>query len=426
MRIIFTFLAFAFLLTSCDDGDIITAELDFGETFETCGELVCYKIKTDPNESLSLKLNTTLEELIETNPVNANDSLLVNLVNNNPSFTISATNKFNYRTYSNPISNTAFCNDIPPSNLQIINDYGSSEGSATFIITLTEDDNDGIPAAFEDKNLDGDNDPETNPTDTDGDGLPNYLDADDDGDNVLTVTEMPNFSTEFELTQALDTDGDGIPNYLDTDDDEDGILTINEDANGNLNPADDINDDSVGPNYLNNAVQDFYAATAYRLHTVQQSFNLELTLNNINLAILTQDVVEFGTLTTTSSRDVVPLLGSYNYTANIAQTSGPNPVTTVGDVLNYSITIVNTGTSTLSGLTPTVILPDNTTGVLGFPTETLTNNSTFETGETWTYLISYTVTATDITNNVDLTSNLSVITTELSSPNTDTAVTPIQ
>jgi hypothetical protein len=303
MRIIFSFLALAFLFTSCDDGDIITAALDFDDSFETCGELVCYKIKTDPNESLSLLLDTTIDDLIETE-IDSNNALLVNLVDFNPVFTISTTNPFNYRTYSNTISDDVFCSAIPPSNLGVTNDYSSTEGTATFTIVLIEDDNDGIPAAYEDINGDGDLDND----DTDGDGLPNYLDIDDDGDNVLTSTEMANFSTELELTEALDTDEDGIPNYLDTDDDNDGVLTINEEGvnTPNQNPADDITNNTVGADYLNVDVTNNVAATAYRAHTITQEFQVTLTLTNIVLSVLTQDEVDFGTLTKTSTRTVTP------------------------------------------------------------------------------------------------------------------------
>ncbi|AUC81671.1 hypothetical protein [Lacinutrix sp. Bg11-31] len=305
MRIIFSFLALAFLFTSCDDGDILTAELDFGDTFNSCGELVCYKIKTDPSESLSVLINTTIEELITTT-IDSDNPLLVNLVDFQPSFSITSTYPFNYRTYNNAISDNVFCSAIPPSNLSITNDYVSTTGFANFIIVLTEDDNDGIPAEFED--IDGDGDYEND--DTDGDGLPNYIDADDDGDNVLTATEMPNFSTEFELTQALDTDNDGIPNYLDTDDDEDGVLTINEEGflTPDLNPSNDISSNGIA-DYLNSEVDSYNAGTTlYRANTIQQSFQLALNITNVTLPILTQDFIDFGTLTTTYSRTVTPEL----------------------------------------------------------------------------------------------------------------------
>lgn len=307
MRVVFSFLALAFLFISCDDGDVFSAELDFDDTFDVidcADDLICYKLKTSPTESLSVVLDVLFEDLIETEVDTANP-LLVNLVDPQPAPTV---NSFNYRTYSNTIDSGVFCSTIPPADLGVTNDYTSSGVEALFTIVLTEDDNDGIPAEFEDDNLDGDDDPATNPTDTDGDGLPDYLDTDDDGDNVLTTTEMPNFSDEFELTQALDTDLDGIPNYLDNNDDDDAILTINEDTNGNLNPADDIDNNTVGADYLNPAVADatITPATAYRAHTIQQSFQLSLTLSNIVISILNQDTLEFGTLTETDSRTVTP------------------------------------------------------------------------------------------------------------------------
>ncbi|WP_034058200.1 hypothetical protein [Lacinutrix jangbogonensis] len=302
MRIIFSFLTLAFLFTSCNDGDIITTALEFEETFNTvdCGDLICYKIKTDPAESLSVVINTTLVELIATE-FDATNPLLVNLINNNPAFT-NNDNQFNYRTYNNEINSDVFCSVIPPSNLSVTNDYNSNV-NAIFAIVLTEDDNDGIPAELED--IDGDGDLEND--DTDGDGLPNYIDADDDGDNVLTASEMPNYTVELLLTEALDTDGDGIPNYLDTDDDNDLILTINEEGTTqDQNPANDIENNTVGADYLNVDVVNNIPATAFRLHPISQSFQLSLNLTNIVLPILIQDTLDFGTLTTTTSRSVTP------------------------------------------------------------------------------------------------------------------------
>lgn len=302
MKIIFPFLVLAFLFTSCNDGDVITTELDFGNTFDTTNcssELICHKIKTDPDESLSILLNTTLVNLISTQ-IDVTNPLLVNLINPTTTFT---SRPFNYRTYSNTISNTIFCSAIPPSNLGVTNDYSSSVDAIIEVI-LTEDDNDGIPAEFEDINNDGnlEND------DTDGDGLPNYMDADDDGDNVLTSVEMANFTTDFELTMALDTDGDLIPNYLDTDDDNDGVLTINEEGfTTNQDPADDITDNTVGADYLNPSVTNNVTSTAFRPHTITQSFQISLELSNIALDILNQDFLDFGTLTTTDSRTVTPI-----------------------------------------------------------------------------------------------------------------------
>lgn len=310
MRFIFSFIALTFILTSCNDGDLITVEFDFENTYEACGELVFFKTKTSPYESLSLQLDgEDLESFFETEPINTG-SLLVQLVDFQQQYSIDgSTNVFNYRTYDIDPDNL-FCNDVPPANTDIINNYSSSSGTALFTITLVEDDNDGIPAAIEDENLDGDNDPSTMPTDTDNDGLPDYIDQDDDGDNVDTVDENPNYSEETGLSGAQDTDGDGTPDYLDTDDDGDEVLTINEESiNANNDPTDDSTNSAIGPDYLNSEITEEVLATAYQEHTISQEFIVELVISNITLSILTQDTLEFGFLDsseTSKTRVVTP------------------------------------------------------------------------------------------------------------------------
>ena len=307
MRNIFSFIVVAFLLFSCDDGDVITTELEFGNTFKACGELVVYKTKSEPSESISLKIISpaiSLDDFFETD-VDATNSLLVNLVNNEIVRDINTSNVFNYRTYNTPPDNL-FCNDIPPANIEITQDYVSNEGEATFSISLVEDDHDGIPAALEDINNNGDLDDD----DTDGDGLPNYLDADDDGDNVKTATEQPNYTEEDGLSSAQDTDEDGIPDYLDTDDDGDGVLTRDEEnQTQNQNPTDDVTNNLIGPDYLNAEVATSIAATAYRAHIISQKFTVTLNLTGLTLPIITQEFLDFGTLTdsqTTQTRTVTP------------------------------------------------------------------------------------------------------------------------
>src|SRR5690606_6031741 len=121
----------------------------------------------------------------------------------------------------------------------ILKDYAATSGTVTVITTYVDDDDDGIPADVEDANLDGDNNPATNPTDRDGDGIPDYLDADDDNDNVLTKNEKHNYTKADGLSKAQDTDGDGIPDYLDEDDDGDGVLTRHENEKMDGNPMND-------------------------------------------------------------------------------------------------------------------------------------------------------------------------------------------
>ncbi|QLG47184.1 gliding motility-associated C-terminal domain-containing protein [Costertonia aggregata] len=107
-----------------------------------------------------------------------------------------------------------------------------------------DSDNDGILDSFEDLNLDGDNDPSTDVTDSDTDGIPDYLDidSDDDGipDNVeaqTTIDYLPPSGTDLNsngLDDAyenngniglipIDTDLDGIPDYVDEDSDNDNV-----------------------------------------------------------------------------------------------------------------------------------------------------------------------------------------------------------
>ncbi|MFD2824739.1 hypothetical protein ACFS5M_13735 [Lacinutrix iliipiscaria] len=291
MRKLLSLFSFLILMTACDDGDIITVELDFDDTFTTCGELVFYKIKEDPAESLSLQItspSTTLEDLIEVDA----DGLLLST---EEVFTINGTsNLFNYRTY-NQTPTDFFCNDVPPSDIVITNDDESDTGTALFTMSLIEDDNDGIDAELEDLNGNGD----LTDDDTDGDGLPNYIDEDDDGDNVLTRLEIDDDNLDGDdnpLTNPLDTDTDGTPDYLDIDDDGDGVNTIDEENDTqDENPSNDFTDPTIA-DYLNPLVSNTVAATAYRDHNIEQTFEVALIITGLQLSNITIDEFDFGTL----------------------------------------------------------------------------------------------------------------------------------
>ena len=105
-------------------------------------------------------------------------------------------------------------------------------------------DNDGIVDSFEDLNLDGDNDPSTNPTDTDSDGIADYLDIDSDDDGIPDNVEAQS-TADYTAPSGIDannnglddvyenggglgilpvdTDGDSLPDYVDTDSDDDNV-----------------------------------------------------------------------------------------------------------------------------------------------------------------------------------------------------------
>jgi hypothetical protein len=313
MRKFFFIFLSTFLFTSCDDGDVITIDLQFGDTFEACGDIVFFKIKDDPAESLSVQITSPsldLSDLVETT---INESIAT-LVNPMQTFAINGTsNTFNFRKYNvEPVN--FFCNDVPPSGITITNDQESTTGEAVFTTILLEDDNDGIPAINEDINGNGD----LTDDDTDGDGIPNYLDDDDDGDNVLTKNEDDNDDGDNNpFTNPKNTDGEDQPNYLDTDDDNDGVLTRDEEnATQNQNPLDDFTDTNPDnaniPDFLNTNVANTVPATAYREHQIQQTFIIQLTLNNIQLETLTQDVFDFGTLNSSVTSNTRTLTPDFN------------------------------------------------------------------------------------------------------------------
>lgn len=290
MRKLLCILTLGLSCFTCSNGDIITFELDFPDTFKTCGEIVFYKTKTDPGESLSIQISgLTMDQVLAV----GSDNTLTLTKNINGS-----TNRFTYRTYGTlPSDSELFCNDVPPSNLDILTSDESTSGTVTITTILTEDDNDGIPAELEDINGNGD----LTDDDTDMDGVPNYLDQDDDGDNVLTASENPNYSETDGLTSAQDSDGDGIPDYLDMDDDGDGVKTRDEEnVSQDQNPQNDILDPNVGPDYLNPAVSNTVPATKYRIHTIQQTFEVSILVENISFPTLSQTVFDFGTLSDSS------------------------------------------------------------------------------------------------------------------------------
>ncbi len=157
-------------------------------------------------------------------------------------------------TNGNSTPNTFYDWDVPNSperdwretNLLADNDNDGIVNSVD-----PDDDNDGILDVDEDLNLDGDNNPNTNPTDTDMDGIPNIFDLDSDNDGIADVVEAGGSDPDgngiigngtfvdadndglsdivdpsFNGTPLANTnsDGDALPNSLDIDADNDGIV----------------------------------------------------------------------------------------------------------------------------------------------------------------------------------------------------------
>lgn len=297
MRKTLYLLSLFLLVTTCDDGDVMDVKLDFDRALSMCdlsqGNYFLYDIKKNPAESLSLIF-----------PKNSRTDSIFNPPKNNykTTLTIDGTaTKFNYRTYDGSPENL-ICSLLPDATVNIIKDYVANSGTVTIITSYVDDDDDGIPANVEDANLDGDDDPSTNPTDTDGDGIPDYLDADDDNDNVLTKDEKHNYSKIDGLSKAQDTDGDGIPDYLDNDDDGDGVLTRFEDENLNGNPMDDRDKSSptpTVPRYLDKEAKDSFDYQQLNKNVYKRTYTIKFYIENVNLEVISLTEVDFGTYTYT-------------------------------------------------------------------------------------------------------------------------------
>jgi hypothetical protein len=287
MRRLFFLLSLSILVT-CDDGDILTATLDFDKELGRCdnnlNSYLLFDTRTDPNESLTLVIPRTEET--ENYFINPNEGTL--LIDE-------STVRFNYRTYnSNPAG--LLCDVLNNSDLIVREDYEADSGTVFISSTIVDDDNDNIPSVDEygPGGL-------ANPQDSDGDGIPDYLDEDDDNDNVKTRNELDNENLDGDdnpLTNPLDTDGDDIPNYLDDDDDGDNVLTRLEDFNGNLNPRDDFVFNTEGievARYLYNLEATPFDDPGFIFNVFSRTVTTHFLVSDIDLQILRATEVDLGT-----------------------------------------------------------------------------------------------------------------------------------
>ena len=279
MRIFLVLLFSSFVFISCDDGDVISVQLDFDKTLTRCGDetsssYILYDTRNDPFESLTLLFpNNSQAEAIFI-PEDSGNLITIPINGNSV--------RFNYRTYTAD-PNTYICQDIPDASVSVIDNYEASSGDAIFTTTFEDDDNDGVPNALE---FDGD---------TDGDGIPNYKDYDDDGDNVPTINESPDPNGDGDLSDMKDTDSDSIPDYLDMDDDNDGTDTKFEDENNNGNLFDDL---AIGANvarFLDGTVNTTYEIDVVKVNQFSRDYKVNVTLEDIDISILSTDSFFLGT-----------------------------------------------------------------------------------------------------------------------------------
>ncbi|MGM0634988.1 MAG: hypothetical protein ACQESK_02900 [Bacteroidota bacterium] len=294
-------------LVACNDGDIVVSDFDFDQ--ETQLNLcrveninVLSSVNQETNEAISLAFQQSdfdgrFEGLCPPEPI------VIDL---------NATNKVTYRRLSESTSSQEyFCQQVPPSSPEVIDEYESTNGGqATIYFSIAEqDDNDGVPAIEEDLVGNGN----LYQTDTDGDGIPDFLDNDDDNDNVRTIVEIVNEDGD----DFPDTDGDGVPNYLDPDDDGDGVIsryealdaydTVDEEGNPtNLSPNNSIGDDNI-PYYLNPNATEELVIDLYRSHTISRTYRVQVVITDVTLQRLDgEEAITFSTLQ----------LGNYEVTDN--------------------------------------------------------------------------------------------------------------
>jgi len=279
---------------SCDDGDIITVELEFDRELELCGDTesdnyVIYDTKIDPNESLTLLFdsNTTNDLIFNPDEIPYTNSFIIN----------GSTTRFNYRVYDgNPAE--LICAEIPSSTVNITEDYEAMSGTVNFTSTYIDDDGDGIPSEDENQDPNGDGDFE-DAQDWDGDGIPDYLDEDDDNDNIKTINEDSNEDGDGNpFTNPRNTDGEDDPDYLDADDDNDGIITRYEDENGNMNPIDDFADGASVARFLDATAVDEFPLDEFIANAFMRTVTVMFVINDVDIQILSSDEITLGTYTT--------------------------------------------------------------------------------------------------------------------------------
>ena len=101
---------------------------------------------------------------------------------------------------------------------------------------------------------------------------------------------------------------------------------------------------------------------------------------------------------TDSAAVILDQNASYTITKEVTDVDGGGPsahANEAGDVIDYRISVENTGNTSLTGVT----LNDSLLGALSAPSGDNTNPGTLDVGETWVYIDSYTVLQSDIDNN---------------------------
>jgi hypothetical protein len=103
----------AFTLFSCNDGDFDIPAFEFTETVNSCGEYLLYKTNTEGTEVLMLSLTNTQLGATE----------------GEKTYSISTTLKVTYRIFDEKITDSYFCQEIPPATPLVLKELEANEGT---------------------------------------------------------------------------------------------------------------------------------------------------------------------------------------------------------------------------------------------------------------------------------------------------------
>lgn len=126
-KYIFLFAAF-FVFSSCDDGDFESPSFEFGNTIYGCGTYLLYRTTDTGTEAYIVNLLSTDLPTEEGSQMD---------------LPLGGTRTVTYRIFDDKVTTDYFCNNIPPSSPNIVDEWITGGGTMD-IITTAEYDEDQI------------------------------------------------------------------------------------------------------------------------------------------------------------------------------------------------------------------------------------------------------------------------------------------
>ena len=157
-------------------------------------------------------------------------------------------------------------------------------------------------------------------------------------------------------------------------------------------------------------------------YTATQS-DIDLGVNLVN--IVTVDTNETQPNPPKEDNASTPVVQNPDFNLTKVQSGGANPVSVLGDVVIYKITIENNGTTTLRDINITEFYPRaSNPGTLTLVSQSINADNNIDVGEIWEYNATYTAIQADLDAGVDLVNVVKVDTNE-TGPKEDNATTPV-